>query len=416
MLPVAIITFLYPAFGAIVVPVLALMNYRHGCTKEMKWLFISLVFVMAALGYSMGEWGDLERYHQQLMMMETFDLSTIFQFDEDRLYVADALLYFVSQTGNMQVLNYIIGFIVYGIAFYVLFDRVSRSPESFSMGRVIELAVIIVGIVPFFNIIANVRCVTAYVIILFAAYRELVQKKKNILTYLLYILPIGLHVSAIIILLLRFIQIVAKRLGRGIILIAIFMPALIDFFYQYSSLFSGNLVGDFITNAISRAYAYLYWTDTGFAAEIQDNLTDKLTRIYGTFFIGLITLALLFAKRKSIQILHKDIFLEPMIAYLYVMGACTLGCLYIVTGAFWRFEAAVVLFSPIVLIPLLELKDKFINLWFKLLFSSGLFMLLMNFIYMYRNMDVAGMAKKFALTTGIEVIYYVLNGVFSILD
>lgn len=118
MLPVAIITFLYPAFGAIVVPVLALMNYRHGCTKEMKWLFISLVFVMAALGYSMGEWGDLERYHQQLMMMETFDLSTIFQFDEDRLYVADALLYFVSQTGNMQVLNYIIGFIVYGIAFY----------------------------------------------------------------------------------------------------------------------------------------------------------------------------------------------------------------------------------------------------------------------------------------------------------
>ena len=47
MLPVAIITFLYPAFGAIVVPVLALMNYRHGCTKEMKWLFISLVFVMA---------------------------------------------------------------------------------------------------------------------------------------------------------------------------------------------------------------------------------------------------------------------------------------------------------------------------------------------------------------------------------
>lgn len=416
MLPVAIITFLYPAFGAIVVPILALMNYRHGCTKDMKWLFVSLVFVMAALGYSMGEWGDLERYHQQLLMMETFDLATIFQLDEDHLYVADVLLYFVSQTGNIQVLNYIIGFIIYGIAFYVLFDRISRSSESFMMGRVIELVIIVIGIVPFFNIIANIRCVTAYVIILFAAYRELIQKKKNVLTYLLYILPIGLHVSAIIVLLLRFIQIAVKRLGRGIILVAIFIPSLIDFFYQYSSMFSGNLIGDFITNAISRAYAYLYWTDTGFAAEIQDNLTNKLTRIYGTFFIGLITLVLLFAKRKSIQVLHRDIFLEPMIAYLYILGACTLGCLYIVTGAFWRFEAAIVLFSSIILIPLLELKDKFINLWFNLLFVSGLFMLLMNFIYMYRNMDVADMAKKFVLTSGIQVIYYVLNGVFNIFD
>lgn len=414
MLPVAIFTFLYPAFGAIAVPMLILANYHNKFTNQMKWLFVSSTFVIAALGYSMGEWGDLERYHQQLLWMGILDLPTVFQFDEDNLYVADTLLYFVSQTGNMQVLNYIIGLIDYGIVFYVLLDRINRSPESFTVGQVLKLVVIIIGIVPFFNIIANVRCVTAYIIILFAAYRDLVQKKRNVLTYLLYVLPIGLHVSAIIILLLRFIQIAAKRFGRSIILVAIFMPALIDFFYEYSSIFSGNLIGDFVANAISRAYAYLYWTDTGFAAEVQDNVTDKLTRIYGTFFIGYLTLLLIFAKKKSIQILHRDIFLEPMIAYIYVMGACTLGCLYIVTGAFWRFEAAVVLFSPIILISLLEMKDKFINIWLDLLFFSGFFMLAMNFIYLCRNMDVASMGKSFVLTTGVEVLYYVLNGILSI--
>lgn len=415
MLLVAIFTFLYPVSGVLIIPLLILMNYHQKCAQDFKWLFLAIVFIIASLGYSMGEWGDLERYHQQLMVMETVDFSTIIQFDFEYLYVADALLYFVSQTENMQILNYLIGFIVYGLVFYVLFDLLKRSSIDFSIGTIIKMIVIIIGIVPFFNIIANVRCITAYIIILFAAYRDLIQDKKNILTYLLYVIPIGLHVSAIIVLLLRFIQIIAKKLGRGIIVIAVFIPLLIDFLYQYSGMLEGNLIGSLLSNAIGKAYTYLYWTDGGFATEIQDNLTNKLTRIYGVFFIGTIVFSLLIAKSKSIQVLHHDIFEEPMIAYLYVLSACTLGCLYIVTGAFWRFEAAIVLFSPVVLIPLLELKDRGVNICLNLLFLSGIFMLFMNFIYMYRNMDVASMAKTFALTTGIEIIYYILNGILNIL-
>lgn len=243
MLLVAIFTFLYPASGVLIIPLLILMNYHQKCTQDLKWLFLAIVFIIASLGYSMGEWGDLERYHQQLMVMETVDFSTIIQFDFEYLYVADALLYFVSQTENMQILNYLIGFIVYGLVFYVLFDLLKRSPIDFSIGTIIKLIIIIIGIVPFFNIIANVRCITAYIIILFAAYRDLIQGKKNVLTYLLYIIPIGLHVSAIIVLSLRFIQIIAKKLGRGIIIIAIFIPLLIDFLYQYSGMLEGNLIG-----------------------------------------------------------------------------------------------------------------------------------------------------------------------------
>lgn len=409
MLPVAIFTFLYPAFGAVMVPILALANYRNRCKEQMKWLFVALAFVMAALGYSMGEWGDLERYHQDLLRMETLDLSAVFELDKDNLYIADLILYFVAQTGNMQILNYIIGLIVYGIAFYVLFDYTRRSSLPFRMVTVIKLVVIVVGIVPFFNIIANVRCVTSYTVILFAAYRDLVQKKRNFLTLLLYVLPIGLHVSAVIVLLLRFLQAITKRFGRGIILVAIFVPALIDFFYQYASFFGGSLVGSVISNAITKAYDYLYWTDTGFAAEIQDNITDKLIRIYGSFFVGWLVFALWVVKRKSIQVLNEDVFSRPMVAYLYILAACTLGCLYIVTGAFWRFEAAVVLFSPVIIIPLLELKSRFISVWFNVLFLSAAGMLVMNIIYMCRNMDVISMAKAFFLTTGIEILYYAMN-------
>lgn len=415
MIPVAICSFIYPAFGAIIIPLLILMNCRNQYTRSMKWLFVAMTFVIATLGYSMGEWGDLERYHQQLLYLEKTDLFTIIQFDSEYLYTADLLLYFVSQTENVRILNFIIGSIVYGIVFYVLNDILSRSSENFGIGTMVKFAVIVVGIVPFFNIIANVRCVTAYVVILFAAYREFIQNKKNALTYLLYILPVGMHVSAIIVLLLRLIQTLSKRLGRGIIVIAVFLPALIDFFYEYSGLLGGNLIGELLSNAIARAYGYLYWTDTGFAAEVQDNLTNKLTRVYGTFFIGMVIFLLAIAKRKSIHVLHYDIFKEPMIAYLYTLGACTLGCLHIVTGAFWRFEAAFVLFSPVIFVALLKLKNRMINRGINLIAVSGAFMLLMNLIYMCRNMDIASMGKTFATTTGIEIIYYILNGIFNIL-
>lgn len=224
-----------------------------------------------------------------------------------------------------------------------------------------------------------------------------------------------MHVSAIIVLLLRLIQTLSKRLGRGIIVIAVFLPALIEFFYEYSGLLGGNIIGELLSNAIARAYGYLYWTDTGFAAEVQDNLTNKLTRVYGTFFIGMVIFLLEIAKRKSIHVLHYDIFKEPMIAYLYTLGTCTLGCLYIVTGAFWRFEAAFVLFSPVIFATLLKLKNRMINRGINLIAVSGAFMLLMNFIYMCRNMDIASMGKTFATTTSIEIIYYILNGIFNIL-
>lgn len=149
MIPVAICSFIYPAFGAIIIPLLILMNCRNRYTRTMKWLFIAMTFVMATLGYSMGEWGDLERYHQQLLYLEKTDLFTIIQFDSEYLYTADLLLYFVSQTENVRILNFIIGFIVYGIVFYVLNDILSRSSENFGIGTMVKFAVIVVGIVPF---------------------------------------------------------------------------------------------------------------------------------------------------------------------------------------------------------------------------------------------------------------------------
>lgn len=416
MFPILLATFIYPAFGAVVISFFALINHRNICGKNSKWLFISLAFIIAALGYSMTEeLGDLQRYYSEILAIETMSLSNVFQFDGEHLYIADCLFYFVSRTENAQILNYIIGLIDYTIVFYVLSDRLNRSTQNFTVWTAIKLCVLIIGIVPFYNIIANVRCVTAYIIILFAGYRDLIQKKRNMFTILLYVLPIGLHVSAVVIVFLRLIQSFAKRLGRSIIFIAIIIPFLIGILYTYAGIISGSFVGSIIANAIGRAYVYLNWTDGGFATEIQNNITNQLTRVYGSFFIGLITIMLVIAKKKSIRILRRDIFSEPMVAYWYTIASCALGSLYIVTGVFWRFEAAVVLFSPIVLIQLLELNDRLINRCVNLLFFSGAFMLAMNLVYTSRNLDVLAMMHNFFLTTGAEILYYVVNGFLNIL-
>ena len=90
--------------------------------------------------------------------------------------------------------------------FYVLFDMIERSNRKFKVSEVFMLAIISIGIISPYSIIGNVRCVLAYVLISFAIYRDLVQKKRNILTLLLFFLPIYLHSSAIIVVLIRFVS------------------------------------------------------------------------------------------------------------------------------------------------------------------------------------------------------------------
>lgn len=410
--------FFYPIAGFIVTMFWLLMNLNKKCPRNIKYFCLPMALFFAYFGFCMvlpSNDIDLGRYYEQILGMQNWNLASIIQLDSEFLYTKDVLFYFVSRTENVHILPFIVGFVIYLIVFYVLFDMILRSKHTFTIGDLCKLLIIAIGIISPYSIIGNVRCILAYSMISFAVYRDLVQKKRNIITGLIYIIPLGLHASAIIILIFRVLQLVVKRFGMGVVIIAVFLPTLIDFIYPYSNILGDNIIGTLFSLSINKAYAYLFWTEGGWADEIQNSISNKVTRIYGTTFILTLIYMIFKSDKGKIKNSKGNVFMAPMVSYLYIAGACTLGCLYIVTGAFWRFESIVVLFSSIIFVPLLELKNPMINIIYNIVFCSAFMMFFVNIVYMIKNLNIIETIENLFLANGFSVIYYFLNGIMNCL-
>ena len=58
-------------------------------------------------------------------------------------------------------------------------------------------------VIPFYHAYSNVRNVSAFALLAVAVYRDMVKKKRTVITYLLYIIPCFIHMSGIVIVLFR---------------------------------------------------------------------------------------------------------------------------------------------------------------------------------------------------------------------
>ncbi|WP_337097942.1 hypothetical protein, partial [Limosilactobacillus fermentum] len=157
--------------------------------------------------------------------------------------------------------------------------------------------------------------------------------------------------------------------------IAIFLPTLINLAFAHINVMPGHL----LQTGIQKAYYYLNWTDGGWATVIQNSTSDKISRLYGAFFL-LFVLALIIwsvKKRDGFRVID-----QPMVSYVFFVAVCALGCLYITTGAFWRFEAVVVMLCPIYLVPIFKMHTRDIRLQIEILTISVVMIFIVN-IYLF---------------------------------
>lgn len=408
----SLITICYPVWGLVII-VVALFSRKISLVDQGKWLVLPIAFIAGMFGYVLEPIGepDLIRYFSQINAIGSSGLIELFKSDKSYLYIKDALFYFVHKCGNVHLLPFFVGTFIYGIVFYVFTDMIQNSKNSIKKTEIIMMSIIIIGVIAPYNNIVNVRCILAYSIITYAVYRDLIQRKKNICTLALYILPIGLHNSAIVLLLIRGTYWLTKRLGRVLLLIAFFLPMFITIGYRYTKYLGHRFLGNLLRSVINKAYYYLNWSEGGWASMIERSISNRLGRIYGVFFI--ITILVMLWGSKDVK-KGDEVSLTnyPMTNYLIFVSACALGCLSIKTGAFWRFESILVLFSPIYLIPLTECKNNIIvKFGFNLLYSTSICMFFLNAVYQIRNLDFYHTMTGFLFTSGFQVLYEIVKGI-----
>lgn len=399
-----IISFLFPIFGFTIFIIYFATAPKDKCLPSKK---ISFLFGMmfASFGYSIQvRWEtDLTRYFDKVESINLSEgLLKLISNDNNKLFAQDILFYIVKKSGDLHFLPFIVGLFSYWIVYYVVFDMIGKSKHKFTKIEIFELCFIIFAIITPYSVIGNIRCVFAYILISFAIYRELEQNKKNIFTLGLYILPIGLHSSAIIIIALRIGLFGLKKLGKSILVIPFVIPTMIGMLYQIKSILGNGFVGKILYDAINKAYFYLNWNEGGWASEINNSISDKITRIYGAVFLIIVLIVSLISKKDSL--LNKTINV-----YFLTVTMCALGCLTIKTGAFWRFESIVILFSSVIFVPLYERESYVTNIVLKCIFVTSIIMFIANQIMLIRNLNMENTLISTFLMNGFVIIKDILK-------
>ena len=394
---ISLVTICFPVLGALFLLLAILREKRY---SRIYALPFSLIYGVIGYNQFCKYQPDLVRYLAQIEAYNKTDILSILMNDKGMLYTRDIIFYFVARTGEPYVLPFLVGMIVYMIVFYVLFDSIRRySLLSIRGGRgyALLIGMMAVGVPSTFSIISNVRCVLAFVLISFACYREFVERKRNIFTLILYIVPLGLHTAAVVLLLFRILYFMYSKLSRVLICIVFLLPVIINSLYILLRGVNGLGI---IKYAVDKAYKYLHWTEGGYADEVYNNISTWIERLYGIPFLIIILVYVLKLQNEKEDGVEDR---QEYIKFYYVMIVFALGCLWIKTGAFWRFEALVALFSPTVLVPIV-VKGKYNALGMRIYLFSGVIMFVLNAIMFISWVDMKAFVEGILFTSIWEII------------
>lgn len=404
MLLLNLIAFVCPGLGALLLVTHALRVNKNLHLMVRRSAFFAPAMAFAAFGYSMSIPfdTDLTRYFEILNQYKTMSLLESVSQKGEHLLVRDVLFWMISRTGDVHILPFIVGLIIYSITFYIFIDAILNSTRPFSTIELIGVVLFTIGVIPPYSTIGNVRCVSAYVIFSYAVYRDIVQKKKDIFTIFFYILPLGVHTTTLVLFMLRVIQGVFKKVAKIMLPVIFLVPIIVDVIHKYVSRIKHGILGTYIYDAVNKAYYYMHWKDGGFATQVQSSISNKVQRIYGGFFLIMFLIMIIFANNRYNK---KKVLDSSMVAYLYSVALVALASLlFITTGAYWRFEAVVVLFAPIYIVKLRECRDKKIDFMLTIVMLSALPMILFNIAFQIRNIDAITTFGNFTLFTGLKVV------------
>ena len=218
-----------------------------------RYIFI-YIFGMAVLVYSsMPNYeNDLVRYFMQMENCRDLPFSAAFTWANDGLVVKNFVFWIIGKIGDLHLLPALAATIYYGVSAYIAADQMDRNGKH--LGAILLFQVLAI---PFFESMSNVRNVSAFALIILAAYRDIVQRKRNIATLLLYIVPCFIHMSGFVLVAFRFAGIVFKKHPVAGTLCSVGIPSLtIYVFNNFRTAIShiGGNIGLILSRAILKAY------------------------------------------------------------------------------------------------------------------------------------------------------------------
>lgn len=310
--------------------------------KKINWyyaipIFMALILAILAYNFIPSEEYDLFRYYEWLNNFNIFNhKDTVnFIFGQGEFLIM-SYFYLIAKIGNYHLLQFFPVLIFYSIIFYIIFDYAKI--KKYNKKKIILVTVFFLAMFRYSFAVCVFRYSLAYSIFSLGLYLEFIKHNK-VLSKILYIIPIFIHASSILLLLFRLIlQIKNKKI---IISLGIMLIFFLCFSLPILNLIELIRLPNFLSYLVSKVKLYLL------NEHISLNL-QYLFRIIQTLF--LIFLGILCYNGKDENLIkYNKIFIIIGIFSILIFNYYTI---------FMRIADFLLMLSPIILFQYLSCMDK----------------------------------------------------------
>lgn len=326
------------------------------CKDKYKWkqYVYCLAFAFAAAGYSYITSGksDITRYFEYMDNMKFIPLSGVISYGKygtqgEALYIFNFFCWLAVQINDYHIVPFLSCFIIYYISFYI---TCKMGLDGNVKGNTVLWGILFSIIaLNFYSLVNNIRNVLAFTIVGFAVFREYYEKKHNVLTYLLYIVPIFIHSSVLPLILLRIVLPLAKKLKIVGVGVAVFIIPILNIVHPYTEQFKDGILR-YIRKAVDMGYRYfndLSAVEWGIEAQASGSETVFKIAYVAIMVIACLSLLMIMLKagRKHQDKYGKSVDSNKKIKYLtyvFYIGLMGISCTPMPIPNYWRFSATMI--------------------------------------------------------------------------
>jgi hypothetical protein len=281
--------------------------------KNFRLYIVLAALSLAILGYYFepNPTMDLYRHFSRMESLRTLSLLELIQLENNALFIQNIIFYLVGKTNNFNLLPVLSIFFTYWNIFYILFDLADK--EKVKSSNVFLILICILFSFPFVNSISGIRYYWAGTTILLAFYRETVQNKKNILTFMLYFVPCFMHSAVILFVIFRIILFIYHKPYTKVINLILLVWTI------FSTIINGILIK--LSN--SQYFNELNYSFNSYSNLEINNLFHLLERFYFTSLsvFYLILINIIYKYQNDIWKKYKFQFQYIQIAALFGIGS-----------------------------------------------------------------------------------------------
>lgn len=338
--------------------VLALLCLYKG-NKNWQMCIFGIAYALAIFAYCYEPTvdSDLVRYRQvieQIQNMSFFDAVNNNLYGEENLYVFMALCWILAKIGQPNLIQAISVFFVFYIAGYINY-KVALDFKVSCRDSFASLCFILLN-ASFYTLTNNVRNIFAFSIIVYAVFRDVYLKKRDVFSIILYVAPCFLHASAILLVLFRLITSITSKMKWLLLVVVVIMKMLVENLSRIFASFGGaNILFQLIGNMLNKGNRYYNNYDSAWAISVYNSGSMRLMKILIIIECVIITVFLFRftkkAKTDTLQTSQRSQILSRVrfIDYLFLIDIMGFACVPMHMPEYWRFFVLIILFNGAVI-------------------------------------------------------------------